>query len=132
MRIFPALNITNCIKCTECGKLFTQSSSLKIHQRYHGNEKPFHCTKCPGAFKVKGELTKHQRIHTGSKPYSCKKCKQSFTWPYALKHHSKIHLTEIVSQSGLEAIDLMKTTIIHEFMACILFLIFLICLYICA
>ncbi|GCB71823.1 hypothetical protein scyTo_0006078 [Scyliorhinus torazame] len=45
-------------RCEVCDKSFSQSWSLRVHQRVHTGEKPFRC--------------EYQRIHTGEKPLPCK------------------------------------------------------------
>jgi uncharacterized Zn-finger protein len=41
---------------------------LKIHQRQHSGERPFHCHICKASFIVKSSLKKHLQIHSEVHP----------------------------------------------------------------
>ena len=97
--------------CQFCGKMFTQTGSLKRHivqvhgvndannQKYKAKVpkkscKIFDCGVCGKTFASPQILTSHKITHTTVKPYPCKICQKSFNNLGTLSRHRKGHNIE--------------------------------------
>uniref|UniRef100_A0A8C9D8D7 Uncharacterized protein n=1 Tax=Panthera leo TaxID=9689 RepID=A0A8C9D8D7_PANLE len=80
--------------CNVCGKTFIQSSQLIDHQRIHNRLKPYQCDECGKAFYYSSHLVQHQRTHTGEKPFQCGECGKAFHYSSGLVRHQRTHTGE--------------------------------------
>ena len=78
-------------KCPDCGKLFLDSRSLKVHSVVHTKQKRFECTVCGMKFTQKTSLNRHRKIHTKDKKHECTECNLKFVQKYALTRHMLVH-----------------------------------------
>lgn len=68
---------------------FHPQNALQVHQRTHGDEKPYVCQYCMKGFREKGSLVRHVRHHTGEKPFKCPKCGRAFAEHGTLNRHMR-------------------------------------------
>lgn len=77
-------------KCKECGKVFTNKNSLRLHRKNahfrSGEDAPFKCHICGRGFKYSINLTSHMQIHKES--YSCDECGRVFASKSDVKKHA--------------------------------------------
>ncbi|XP_054269187.1 zinc finger protein 76-like [Macrosteles quadrilineatus] len=81
-----------------CGRLYTSSHHLKVHERTHTGSKPYMCVidGCGKAFSTDYSRKAHVRTHTGEKPYKCPEnlCTKSFKTSGDLQKHIRTHTGE--------------------------------------
>lgn len=80
--------------CYVCGRHFTNSTELMIHQKAHIEKKPFKCPLCNQAFNKSSELTRHKNIHLGQDGYACTECGKPCKTLTLLKYHCRTHTGE--------------------------------------
>ncbi|XP_036341177.1 gastrula zinc finger protein XlCGF46.1-like isoform X3 [Rhagoletis pomonella] len=80
------------VKCEECGKIMKRSS-LKKHKQRH-KPKTFLCQACPKTFKESCALKNHELCHNENRErFPCDICNQSFLTTYTYKKHRLTHET---------------------------------------
>lgn len=83
-----------------CGKVFTDTGSLRKHTMTHG-ERQFACTVqgCNKKFLDNSKLRRHMLVHTvlstqGEKPFKCEFCDKNFSLDFNLRTHLRTHTGE--------------------------------------
>ncbi|XP_044042311.1 uncharacterized protein LOC122871355 [Siniperca chuatsi] len=92
-RSFPS-STERAFSCQQCGRLFSTSRDLVVHQRSHAGERIYHCHLCKKPFVHPHQLKTHQRVHTGEKPFSCAQCGKRFSQSSHIKRHMSVHTGE--------------------------------------
>ncbi|XP_042340819.1 zinc finger protein 8-like isoform X2 [Plectropomus leopardus] len=92
-RSFPS-STGRAFSCQQCGRPFSSSRDLLVHQRSHSGERIYHCHLCKKPFVHPHQLKTHQRVHTGEKPFSCSQCGKRFSQSSHIKRHMSVHTGE--------------------------------------
>ncbi|XP_047514281.1 zinc finger protein 135-like isoform X1 [Pieris napi] len=76
--------------CSRCTYSTPHSQTLVNHMRRHNGERPYHC-ECGKSFTQSSSLSAHKKTHSNLTYYMCTVCGKQFKHAFTLKKHSKVH-----------------------------------------
>ena len=77
--------------CGQCGEMFAQQVTLRMHVCSKEAENPFHCGHCSNRFSTSAELREHVVTHSNDRPFKCGFCGRSFAGATTLGNHMRTH-----------------------------------------
>ncbi|ALC44060.1 CG1233 [Drosophila busckii] len=93
-------------QCSNCQRVFSSKSSLKLHMRSHQDQKRFKCDKCEHEANDHNAFRRHLATHRESKRYACPHCDfraiQSTAYRIHLeKRHPEQELSTIIHKCNV-------------------------------
>lgn len=83
--------------CDQCGRSFSEKSSLQKHAVIHSDFKPYQCDSCDQMFKHKSSLVRHKKVHT--RVTECHICGRIFRYEsFLAKHFKNAHMNEMIEE----------------------------------
>ncbi|CAB3255465.1 unnamed protein product [Arctia plantaginis] len=84
--------------CTACSYSTPHSQTLVNHMRRHNGERPYSC-ECGKNFTQSSSLAAHRKTHSTATYFTCALCGKQFKHAFAMKNHLRVHENGIFSCS---------------------------------
>ncbi|KAM7390020.1 hypothetical protein PAMA_008270 [Pampus argenteus] len=94
-------NAKGSFPCRFCDQVFTLSSVLQAHMRFHLGIVPHQCNICEYVAPDKATLIRHLRTHSGERPYVCRVCH----YPFTVKANCERHLRKKHAKTSRKDIE---------------------------